>query len=501
MGTLAFKDITKRFPGVLALNRVSFTASSGQVIALVGENGAGKSTLLKVLNGDYQADDGQYLIDGEEVHFNSPREAIAAGIGIIYQERQVIPYLSVAENIFMEDIPLGPAGLVDFRKLNAQSQAIIDEFRLPIRATDRVKDLSVAYQQMVEIMKVYRRNPKIIAFDEPTASLSDTEIDTLFSIIRQLKEKGLIILYVSHRMKEIFQITDEVVILKDGRFVDQIATAETNEVEIVKKMVGRNLGDIFENLDRNTEYGDTILEVRDLVAPSVDHVSFSLRRGEVLGFAGLVGAGRTETMRLIFGADPLESGEILIDGKPVVFKSPRQAIRSGVALCPEDRKDQGIIAIRAIRENVSIAALQLAKGLFVDRKAEREMAEKGKTDLNIRTPDVEKKIGELSGGNQQKVILARWLAAHPKVLILDEPTKGIDVGAKFEIYQIICNLAKQGIGVIVVSSELPEVMGVCDRILVMCQGHITGELKREEATDQKILMLAMKDMLGGSVHE
>ena len=206
-------------------------------------------------------------------------------------------------------------------------------------------------------------------------------------------------------------------------------------------------------------------------------------------------------MRLIFGADPLESGEILIDGKPVVFKSPRQAIRSGVALCPEDRKDQGIIAIRAIRENVSIAALQLAKGLFVDRKAEREMAEKGKTDLNIRTPDVEKKIGELSGGNQQKVILARWLAAHPKVLILDEPTKGIDVGAKFEIYQIICNLAKQGIGVIVVSSELPEVMGVCDRILVMCQGHITGELKREEATDQKILMLAMKDMLGGSVHE
>ena len=253
-------------------------------------------------------------------------------------------------------------------------------------------------------------------------------------------------------------------------------------------------------MSRNTAYGDTILEVKDLVAPNVDHVSFSLRKGEVLGFAGLVGAGRTETMRLIFGADPLESGEIFIDGKKVSFRSPSQAIRSGVALCPEDRKDQGIIAIRPIRENVSIAALQLMKQYFIDRKAETQMAEHGREELNIRTPDVEKKIGELSGGNQQKVILARWLAAHPKVLILDEPTKGIDVGAKFEIYQIICDLAKQGIGVIVVSSELPEVMGVCDRIVVMCQGHITGELMREEATDQKILMLAMKDMLGESNH-
>ena len=389
---------------------------------------------------------------------------------------------------------------MDFRKLNAAAQEIIDEFRLPIRAGDRVKNLSVAYQQMVEIMKVCRRHPKIIAFDEPTASLSDAEIETLFEIIQQLKQKGLIILYVSHRMKEIFQITDQVVILKDGRFVQQLATADTNEIDIVKKMVGRDLGDIFAGLSRNTAYGDTILEVKDLVAPNVDHVSFSLRKGEVLGFAGLVGAGRTETMRLIFGADPLESGEIFIDGKKVSFRSPSQAIRSGVALCPEDRKDQGIIAIRPIRENVSIAALQLMKQYFIDRKAETQMAEHGREELNIRTPDVEKKIGELSGGNQQKVILARWLAAHPKVLILDEPTKGIDVGAKFEIYQIICDLAKQGIGVIVVSSELPEVMGVCDRIVVMCQGHITGELMREEATDQKILMLAMKDMLGESNH-
>jgi len=355
---------------------------------------------------------------------------------------------------------------------------------------------------MVEIMKTYRRNPKIIAFDEPTASLSDAEIKTLFMIIEQLREKGLIILYVSHRMNEIFQITDEVVIMKDGKFVEQIKTCETTDVEIVEKMVGRDLGDIFENLDRNTEFGDNILEVKNLVADNVKDVSFSLKRGEVLGFAGLVGAGRTETMRAIFGADKIESGEIIIEGEHVHFKSPEESIAKGFALCPEDRKDQGIIAIRSIKENTSIAVLKsLVRVAFIDQKKELNLAEKGKEDLNVRTPNVEKKIGELSGGNQQKVILARWLASNPKVLILDEPTKGIDVGAKFEIYQIICNLAKQGIGVIVISSELPEVMGVCDRIIVMCQGRITGELSREEATDQKILMLAMEDMLGGTQSE
>lgn len=502
MSTLEFQEITKSFPGVLALDRVSFTAQGGQVVALVGENGAGKSTLLKVLNGDYQPDGGKYLIDGKEIHFKDPNEAIAAGIGIIYQERQIVPYLTVAENIFMENIPVNKLRFIDYPLLNREAQKIIDEFKLPFKASTRVNTLSVAYQQMVEIMKTYRRNPKIIAFDEPTASLSDAEIKTLFMIIEQLREKGLIILYVSHRMNEIFQITDEVVIMKDGKFVEQIKTCETTDVEIVEKMVGRDLGDIFENLDRNTEFGDNILEVKNLVADNVKDVSFSLKRGEVLGFAGLVGAGRTETMRAIFGADKIESGEIIIEGEHVHFKSPEESIAKGFALCPEDRKDQGIIAIRSIKENTSIAVLKsLVRVAFIDQKKELNLAEKGKEDLNVRTPNVEKKIGELSGGNQQKVILARWLASNPKVLILDEPTKGIDVGAKFEIYQIICNLAKQGIGVIVISSELPEVMGVCDRIIVMCQGRITGELSREEATDQKILMLAMEDMLGGTQSE
>lgn len=497
--TLEFKEITKRFPGVLALDKISFTASGGEVTALVGENGAGKSTLLKVLNGDYQPDGGQYLIDGEEKHFKVPQEAIHAGVSIIYQERQIIPFLSVAENIFMEEIPVTPTHLIDYKTLNSKAQAIIDEFKLPFRAQTRVKDLSVAYQQMVEIMKAYRRSPKIIAFDEPTASLSDAEIDTLFEIIASLKKKGMIILYVSHRMKEIFQITDQVVIFKDGKFVEQLRTSETTELEIVHKMVGRDLGDIFLSLSRNEHIGPTVLEAKHLTANNVRDVSFTLHAGEVLGFAGLVGAGRTETMRVLFGADKRTGGDICMDGRKLDLNFPEDAIRYGIALCPEDRKDQGIFAKRSISDNISVAVLGslLNKG-FIDRKREKELAQEGVKNLRVRTPSTEKFIGELSGGNQQKVILARWLAAHPKVLILDEPTKGIDVGSKSEIYQIICDLAKQGIGVIVVSSELPEVLGVCDRIIVMCQGRITGELSREEATDCKVLTLAMADMLGSA---
>lgn len=495
---LEFKGIIKSFPGVLALNQVSFTAKGGEVTALVGENGAGKSTLLKVLNGDYQPDGGDYLIDGKACHFKTPQDAIAAGVSIIYQERQIVPYLSVAENLFMEEIPKGKWGLLDYKKLNRETQDIIEEFRLPINAADRVGDLSVAYQQMVEIMKSYRRNPKIIAFDEPSAALSDAEIGTLFEIIERLKKKGIIILYVSHRLKEIFQITDSVVILKDGQFVEQIPTASIDEKQIVKKMVGRDLGDIFKNLDRNKKLGPVVLEAENLTADNVKKVSFKLRAGEVLGFAGLVGAGRTETMRLIFGADKKKGGKILIDGKEAQILAPEDAIALGIGLCPEDRKEQGIVARRSIANNISMAILkQLSPNGFFDFKREKEIAEEGVENLKVKTPNIEKYIGELSGGNQQKVILARWLAADPKVLILDEPTKGIDVGSKSEIYQIICNLAKKGIGVIVVSSELPEVMGVCDRIIVMCQGRVTGEVSREEATDEKILTLAMADMLGG----
>ena len=502
MRSLEFRAITKTFPGVRALDNVGFTALGGQVVALVGENGAGKSTLLKVLGGDYQPDGGEYLIDGAHRHFREPREAIEAGVSIIYQERQVVPFLSVAENIFMEGIPAGKTRLIDFTALNRMAQAIIDEFHLPFHAEDRVRDLSVAHQQMIEIMKAYRRNPKIIAFDEPTASLSDAEIETLFQIIAKLRAKGIIILYVSHRMKEIFQITDEVVILKDGKFVGQYKTSETDELSIIQKMVGRNLGDIFKELRRNDAIGQPVLEVKNLNADNVKDVSFALKAGEVVGFAGLVGAGRTETMRAIFGADKIKSGEVLVSGKPVRIEAPEDAIRLGIALCPEDRKEQGIVARRSVCDNISMAVMpSLCKNGFIDFEKERVLASEGVKDLNIKTPSIEKPIGELSGGNQQKTILARWLALEPRILILDEPTKGIDVGSKSEIYQIICDMAKRGIGVIMVSSELPEILGVCDRIVVMCQGRITGELPREEATEHKVLMLAMKDMLGGNGHE
>ena len=494
MSSLEFKNITKLFPGVRALDDMSFVAHSGEVLALLGENGAGKSTLLKVLNGDYKADGGQYLLDGVEQKFRSPMEAIEAGISIIYQERQIVPYLTVAENIFMEAIPMGGFGMIDTRELNRRAQEIIDTFELPIRASQQVRDLSVAHQQMVEIMKAYRRNPKVIAFDEPTASLSDAEIDVLFRIIRKLKAEGLIILYVSHRMKEIFTITDQIVVFKDGKYVRQLATKDTTEDELVRLMVGRELGDVYSSLNRNDKIGDVVLEVQNLKNPWVHGVSFQLHRGEILGFAGLVGAGRTETMRAIFGADKWKEGRILLEGKEVHFKSPKEAIAAGVGLATEDRKDQGIFPIRSVSDNIIVASMQkVTSGLFLDSKKEQTVADRNIDLLRIKTPDAQKLIGELSGGNQQKAILARWLEAEPKVLILDEPTKGIDVGAKAEIYQIACDLARQGLGIIFISSELPEILGVTDRILVMHRGKITAELNPSQTSEEEILHYAMKE--------
>ena len=493
--TLEFRNIRKEFPGVLALNNISFNASSGEVLALIGENGAGKSTLLKILNGDYQPSAGEYIINGQHQEFKTPHEAIAAGIGIIYQERQLVSYLSVAENIFMEDIPVKSSGLIDFTELNKAAQDIIDEFHLPINAKDKVKNISVAYQQMVEIMKVYRRNPRIIAFDEPTASLSDSEIKILFEIISKLKKRGIIILYVSHRMKEIFQITDKLVILKDGEFVKMLNTIDTDTEEIVNLMVGRSLGDVFSELDRNTESGEVLLDVKDLNCGFVKNVSFQVHAGEILGFAGLVGAGRTETMRAIYGADKISSGEIRINNELKHFKTPAEAIEFGMTLCPEDRKDEGIVAGRSVKDNLTVSILdRLSRMGIINRTEEKRITNESIRELNIKTPDMYKNIAELSGGNQQKVILGRSLAANPKILILDEPTKGIDVGAKSEIYKLICRLAKQGIGIIIISSELPEVMGLCDRILVMSSGVISGELQRSEFTEEKILKLAMAEI-------
>jgi len=489
--SVEFRNICKYFPGVKALDNVSFKAVGGEVVAMCGENGAGKSTLLKVLNGDYKADEGKYLINGEQVHFNTPREAIDAGISIIYQERQIVPFLTVAENIFMEALPT-KGMFIDQKKLHDETQAIIDEFKLPIKPGEMVRNLSVAHQQMVEIMKAYRRKPRIIAFDEPTAALSDSEIEILFQIIEKLRKDGIIILYVSHRMKEIFQIAQQIVVMKDGQFVTQKKVSEITEAELIRYMVGRDLGNIYNNLDRNEEIGEVVLEAKGLTNGYIHDVSFQLHKGEILGFAGLVGAGRTETMRAIFGADKLDSGEVLMEGKPIQIKNPGQAIAAGIGLCPEDRKDQGIFGIRSVKDNISVVALKdISKGQWLDFKKEQKLADDSIVDLRIKTPDAFKLIKELSGGNQQKAILARWLAVKPKVLILDEPTKGIDVGAKSEIYQMACDLAKSGISVIFISSELPEVIGISDRIIVMREGLVSGQVMRGEATEEKILKLAM----------
>lgn len=494
---LELKGIGKSFPGVRALDDISFRAEGGKVIALIGENGAGKSTLLKILNGDLQPSEGSILIDGEEVHFPTPQDAINAGISIIYQERQLIPEVSVMENIFIGDLPTTKLGLYDKAALRKKAQAVIDEFGLDIDPDEKVGRLNVAHQQMVEIMKAYRRNSRIIAYDESTAPLTDREIKILFDIIRKQKEEGKVIVYVSHRLNELFEISDEIVVLKDGKYVNTFETAQTTEAQLIKAMVGRDIGDTYANLKRCDEYGDVILEVKDLKTPSVHDVSFQLHRGEVIGFAGLVGAGRTEVARAIFGADPVTGGEIILDGKKVKFKTPSDAIAEGIALCPEDRKEQGLILQKNIRDNVAMPVIKkLCNKLgLIDRKQMNKIAEDAVEKYSIKTPSIRKLAMELSGGNQQKVILGRWTTSlmDTKVLILDEPTKGIDVGTKAEIYQMVCDFAKNGLGVIFISSELTEVINVADTIYVMHNGHITGSVKREEATEENVLSLAMLD--------
>ena len=494
--SLEFKGIGKSFPGVRALNDISFKAEGGKVLALLGENGAGKSTLLKIMSGDLKADEGQILLNGQEAHFDSPNAAIKAGVSVIYQERQLFPALSVMENIFPGELPKTKLGLYDKRKIYKDTKELIERFGLDIDPAEKVGMLNVAYQQMVEIMKAYRRDSDVIAFDEPTAPLTDTEIKILFDLIRKLKEDGKVILYVSHRMNEIFEICDDIVVMKDGGYVTSFKTAEVTEADLIKAMVGRDIGDTYSNLQRNDKFGDVVLELKNLKTLAVKDVSFKLHAGEILGLAGLVGAGRTETVRAIFGADPVLGGEIIFEGKPIHFKSSKDAIDAGIFLCPEDRKEQGLVMWRSIKDNIAMPSInKLSKGIFVDRGAINDLADAAVKDFDIKTPTINKIVGELSGGNQQKVILGRWIneKVNTKILILDEPTKGIDVGTKAEIYKLICDLACRGIAVILISSELTEVINLADNIVVMHNGHVTGNIKREDATEENVLAMAMLD--------
>ena len=503
--TLEFRGIGKSFPGVRALDNVNFIAEGGKVLALLGENGAGKSTLLKILSGDQSASEGEILVDGVVTAFGSPHDSQAAGISVIYQERQMMPSLSVMENLFAGALPRGKLGLVDKKTLYSEALKIIKEFGLDIDPAEEVGRLSIANQQMVEIMKAYRRDSDIIAYDEPTAPLSEKEIELMFKVIEKQKAAGKAIIYVSHRMSEIFQITDEIVVLKDGRQVTTLKTVETSEPELIKAMVGRDIGDTYANLRRNTPTEEVLLEVRNLCTPKLKNVSFTVHKGEIVGLAGLVGAGRTEVARAIFGADPITSGEIFLGGEKVSFRSPREAIDKGIALCPEDRKEQGLVMYRSISDNVAMPVVNyLKKGLgFVDRSQAGMLADQAVAAYDIKTPTIFKLVAELSGGNQQKVILGRWTSEKIKtrLLILDEPTKGIDVGTKAEIYQKICDLAREGIGVIFISSELTEVINLADNIFVMRGGSVSGCLPRAEATEENVLTLAMAEDAGNEGKE
>lgn len=496
MYTLEFKNICMSFSGVEVLHDISFSARGGEVLALLGENGAGKSTLVKILDGDYQQTSGLYYIDDVEQHFNSPHEAIQNGIGLIYQERQIAEHLNVAENVYMGNLPK-KGTFVDFDKLHKNTQKLIVELGLPIRSTDKAKDLSVAMQQMVEIMKAYSRDPKVLIFDEPTASLSDTEAEGLFKLIENLKSKGIIIIYISHRMKEIFRITDRIVVLKDGCFVKEMYTKETNEEQLIELMVGRPIGSVFSELNASNAQDEVVLEVSGLNNKLLKDINFYLKKGEILGFFGLVGAGRTELMRAVFGADPRQEGKICLRGCEIKINEPRDAIRLKVAYCSEDRKSEGIIPMRSVKENISLVVVKkFLKGLLVKNKMESSFVADKIKKFNIKTSSQNKPIIELSGGNQQKALLARWLSLDPDIIILDEPTKGIDVGAKEEIYRMIRDISAKDVSVILISSELPEIIGLSDRIIIMRNYKIVGELNGSDATEERALNLAMLEQRG-----
>lgn len=489
---LEFDDISKTFPGVKALQHVSFKCYEGKVHALMGENGAGKSTLLKILSGNYLPTDGKLSIGGKIMTFKNTKEALLAGVAIIYQELNIVPEMTVAENLCLGQLP-NAFGLVDKKELVARTQRYLDKLDLNISPNTPLKELSIGQWQMIEIAKALSRGAKIIAFDEPTSSLSAPEIEKLFSVINELRSEGKVILYVSHRMEEIFRISDEITVLKDGQYVETFSDlSKINNDVLVRSMVGRNLGDIYNYRPR--EIGKIRLKLTALSGTKLKgDFNLDVKAGEILGLFGLVGAGRSELLKMIFGADPMTSGTIELDGQSVRINKPKDAIEQGIVLCPEDRKKEGIIPTASVGENINISARRSHNFLkfIINDKWEKDNAEKQRRQMNVKTPSIEQLIVNLSGGNQQKAILGRWLSEDIKVLLLDEPTRGIDVGAKSEIYDLIFKLADEKLAIVVVSSDLPEVIGLSDRIIVMRAQKIMGVVERENATEENILKLAM----------
>jgi len=497
-GTLKVRNISKAFPNVQALTDVSLDIRPGEILAFMGENGAGKSTLLKIINGDYQQDSGTLTLDGHQLNFSSPLDAHRAGIRVIYQEPEIVPGVDVAENIWVGELPTR-LGFIDRNRLNEDVRKSLAAYGFDnVLPTNLLGDqLSSAQRQLVEIMRALKSGVRVLALDEPTSSLSDEEVERLFTLVRRLRDEGVAIIYVSHRIKEILRLCDRVAILRDGSLVAVRPAAELTDDEIVRLMVGREISEMFQRNPSLTER--EVLRVENLNSNWHNDVSFNINAGEVVGFAGLVGAGRSELAKVIFGEMPKTSGHIFLEGREVNIRRPDDAISKGIGFAPEDRKREGLILIRSVLENASIAILkQLSRFSFVRSRLEKSVVAGFVKKLNVRTPSLEQEVGKLSGGNQQKVVLARWLAARPKVLILDEPTRGIDVGAKAEIYRLIDELANDGLGIMFISSELPEILGLSDRIYVMQNGRITGELSGAQATEETVLGLAMTDHLSAT---
>jgi ribose transport system ATP-binding protein len=487
---LSVRNVTKIYPGVRALDDVSIDFRRGEVHAIVGENGAGKSTLIKVLTGAVSPDRGEIVLEGAVHSGFSPHEAIfALGISAIYQEFNLIPELTVAENVFYgKEIRQG--AFVNLKKMCQETEKILAWLGVKINPRTLVKDLGIAYQQIVEISKAVSRNVKILIMDEPSAPLTTNEVEHMFTLVRTLRSQGVTIIYISHRLSEAFELADRITVLRDGKYIRTQDAGAISRQELITLMVGRTLGENWPQ--KSHENGPVLLSVKGLgTKAALKDIAFELRGGEILGFAGLVGAGRTELARSIFGADPLETGEIVIEGRRARIRSTSSAIEQGIGLIPEDRKQHGILAEMSVKENISFSALRTYnRGGFIMARTEGRIAGGFVQQLNIRTPDIERKVKDLSGGNQQKVVLSKWLATRCKVLIFDEPTRGIDVGAKQEIFELIARLAAEGKGIIYISSELPELLGMCDRILVMRKGRIVGTFMKGQATQDAILDLA-----------
>ena len=485
------KDVSKHFPGVKALDHVSLSIRRGEVHALSGENGAGKSTLIKILTGVYTYDEGSIIFDGSPVAFKSTNESQKAGIGSVYQELNMIPYLSVAENIYIGDYPMGKTG-IEWKELYENAQNQLDSLNIDVDAKKQLNELSTAQQQMVSIVRAVSRDCKLIILDEPTSSLDTKEVKTLFSLVRQLKEKGVAFIFITHRMEEIYQICDRITVLKDGQFIGTYQAEDLNQYQLVTLMVGREITQqrkqTYFSPEKDQNY---VVEVRNLAKkPKVKDVSFGISRGEIVGLAGLLGSGRTEVAEMLFGSEMPDAGEILYEGILQKNISPTKAVRAGLAFCTENRRLDGIVPNMSVKNNIVLACMkQISRLGFVISRKRLALVNRYIEELRIKTPTPEQRIRNLSGGNQQKALLARWMATNPKLIILDEPTRGIDVGAKQEVERLVQQIASQGIGVLLISSEIPELVRNCDRVIVLREGEQVGELAGAQISEEAIMQI------------